>query len=104
MPSNQSDMSVVWDRHSIKAEIERRGKTLTQLALDAGEPECTCRAALSRTYRKGERIIARFLGIPASHLWPARYHKAPTGRDTNALVRRESSQKNTSLSDVMVPA
>ncbi len=35
-----------WDRYSIKAEIERRGKSITQLAKDYGMSDRTVRNAL----------------------------------------------------------
>lgn len=36
----------IWDRYSIKAEIERRGKTFTQLAQEYGISDRTLRNAL----------------------------------------------------------
>lgn len=88
-----------WDRHSISAEIRRRGSNLTKIALDAGEPECTARVALIRCYRKGERLIADFLNVDPSELWPERYDSAPTGRDSNARLAAHQSQKVTATAD-----
>ncbi|WP_394706302.1 helix-turn-helix domain-containing protein [Breoghania sp.] len=97
-------MARKWDQYSIAAEIRRRGSNLTKLARDAGEPECTCRQALLRCYRKGERIIARFLGVDPSELWPERYAKAPTGRDTNAKRDGQQSQKEGAATDTRCAA
>ncbi|PTW61384.1 Nlp family transcriptional regulator [Breoghania corrubedonensis] len=97
-------MPRVWDRHAIAAEIRRRGSNLTQLARDAGEPDCTCRQAMSRCYRKGEWIIANFLGVHPSELWPERYAKAPTGRDTNAKRDKHQSQNERSTTDTRCAA
>lgn len=46
-----------WDRYSIKAEIERRGKSLAQLARDHELPEQTVRNALSHPSKRGELVI-----------------------------------------------
>ncbi|MCB1470844.1 MAG: helix-turn-helix domain-containing protein [Rhizobiaceae bacterium] len=62
-----------WDRHAIKAEIQRRGMTLKGLALHAGLEESSIRVALRRSFPKAERAISRFLGVPLKVLWPQRY-------------------------------
>ncbi len=53
-----------------------------------------------RCYRKGEWIIADFLGVHPSELWPKRYAKAPTGRDTNAQRDERQSQNVKSTADM----
>lgn len=65
-------MTQVWDRHSIKAEVNRRGKTLTQLAVEGGAWKSACREAMVHPCRTGELLIARFLGVPRATLWPER--------------------------------
>ncbi|MFT4275573.1 MAG: helix-turn-helix domain-containing protein [Rhodopseudomonas sp.] len=87
-----------WDRFSIKAEIQRRGETLTGLAIDAGLEDSACRVALVRRNFRGEKVIAKFLGIPVEELWPDRY-KAPK-RKTIAERRRLASQKRAAGSDI----
>lgn len=62
-----------WDRYSIKAEIERRGKTMTQLAKDYGISDRTVRNALYIPSKKGELVIANFLGEPLYKLFPERW-------------------------------
>lgn len=62
-----------WDRYSIKAEIERRGKTLTQLAKDYEVSDRTVRNALYSPSKKGEIIIAEFLNKPLHILFPERW-------------------------------
>lgn len=61
-----------WDRHSIKAEVHRRGSTLKAVAVAAGLEQSACRVALSRHHSGGEEAIARFLGVGVSELWPDR--------------------------------
>lgn len=77
----------VSDRHEIRARIYRKGKTLTEVALDAGLSESACRAALIRPLPSGEAAIAEFLDTTVQELWPERYPTLPTPRrkhDTNA--------------------
>ncbi len=86
-----------WDRHSIKAEVHRRGETLTGLAIDAGIDESSCRLALCRRNIRGEEVIAAFLGVPLIELWPDRYGEK---RKTIAERRAEASQKRASAADI----
>ncbi|HEY0328813.1 Ner family transcriptional regulator [Rhodopseudomonas rhenobacensis] len=87
-----------WDRFSIKAEVQRRGETLTGLAIDAGLEESACRVALVRRNTRGEQAIAAYLGIPVEDLWPDR-HKMPK-RKTIAERRRLASQKRDACTDI----
>jgi len=66
-----------WDRHSIRAELNRRGHTLTGLALDAGLYESACRQALDGRSLAGAQVIAKALGTTVQELWPDRYLKRP---------------------------
>lgn len=63
--------SAVWDRHSIKTEIHRRGMSLSGIARDAGLTENACRHALMGLNRKGADAIAAALGIPFDTLFPS---------------------------------
>ena len=63
----------VWDRHAIKAEIERKGHTLTSIASQYGMPAQTVRNALDKPSRSGELAISKFLGIPLHTLFPERW-------------------------------
>lgn len=62
----------VFSRHpeDIKAAVRKRGKTLRQLALDAGLWESACREALIKPTTSGNRAIAAFLGCHVHDLWP----------------------------------
>lgn len=87
-----------WDRFSIKAEVQRRGETLTGLAIDADLEESACRVALVRRNVRGEQAIAAFLGVSVEELWPDRY-EAPK-RKTIAERRRLASQKRSASADL----
>lgn len=84
----------MWDRHAIRAEIHRRGSTLTRVALQAGLEAATCRVALNRPNRPGEAAIARFLGIPARVLWPERYLSRASRPVSGTRTRPPASQKS----------
>jgi len=73
-----------WDRHSIRAELARRGFTLTGLALDNGLYESACRQALDGRSKAGAQVIAKALGMTVQELWPDRYLKRPRHTATPA--------------------
>ena len=66
-------MPRVWDNPAIKAELERRGYTLTGLALSRGLHESACRRALHSSCLPGAIAIAEALGVTVQELWPGRY-------------------------------
>jgi Ner family transcriptional regulator len=66
------------DRHAIKAEIHRRGSSLSAIARDAGLDDSTTRKALRERMPAGEAAIAAFLGVSPSDLWPDRYAACPS--------------------------
>ena len=59
-------------RAYIIAMIQEKGKTLSQLSIEAGLHPRTLGNALDRKYPKGERIIADFIGMKPEEIWPAR--------------------------------
>lgn len=63
---------MVWDRHTIYAEIRRRGETLTSLAKKNGLRSNGLSVALSTPFPKAEHVIADFLGVSVEDLWPDR--------------------------------
>ena len=89
-----------WDRHAIKAEIHRRGKTLTRLSLDAGLDPSACRCALLRRQPRGERAIAAFLGVEPATLWPERYRDAQETARARKNSRGPSRNKHGSATGV----
>lgn len=83
-----------WDRYAIRAELNRRGLTLTGLAIDNGLEPSACRTALLRPNSDGEKVIAKALGQLPETLWPDRYRVNPsTGAISNAYRRKLASQK-----------
>lgn len=66
-------MTKTWDNPGIKAEVERRGYTLTSLAVSRGLSENACRRALSSSCLPGAQAIAELLGVKVEELFPGRY-------------------------------
>lgn len=93
----------VWDTHEIKAELARRGWTLTRLALENGLPENACRRALSASCLPGAEAIAAALGVSVQELFPGRYIKRRHG-DTATGATLKASQKRAVRSDTEVAA
>ena len=79
----------VFSQHpeDIKAAVRKRGKTLTQLAREAGLTESACREALIRPMPAGNRAIANFLGCTVHDLWPLWFEE--DGRRRKAKTRKE---------------
>ena len=62
-----------WDQHSIKAELHRRGMTLSALAETIGMKPNSFGHVWKHTNRKAEKAIADFLAVPVEQLFPDRY-------------------------------
>lgn len=62
-----------WHKEDIKAEIRKRGKTMSDLARENDMPESTVRNALNKPVKCAEQIIASFLNVPLHELWPKRW-------------------------------
>lgn len=66
---------LAWDRHSILAELRRKGMTLTALAELTGVSPGGFRTIWTRPNAKAEKAISEFLDVPAEELFPDRYPK-----------------------------
>jgi len=63
-----------WHKSDIKAALEKRCLTLSNLDKANGLPEGTCSAALRKPHPKGEAAISAALDVHPMVLWPARYN------------------------------
>ena len=89
-----------WDRHSIKAEIGRRGMTLSAIALKAGLYKSACRQGLMGTSRAGAEAIAAALDIPFRTLFPDSYIRGRYDEERrNSNARCGEEQKARGLPD-----
>lgn len=83
-----------WDRHAIRAEIHRRGMTLTGIAKDAGLYASACRQGLMGLSRPGAEAIAAALKLPFRELFPDAYSLGRHDEgNTSHNVRRDASPK-----------
>ncbi|MDE1483717.1 helix-turn-helix domain-containing protein [Xenorhabdus bovienii] len=62
-----------WHSADIIAALRKRGTTLAAISRDAGFNSSTLANTLSRPWPKGEWIIANYLNIHPSEIWPSRY-------------------------------
>ncbi|EAN3486905.1 transcriptional regulator [Salmonella enterica subsp. enterica] len=62
-----------WHPEDIKAAIRKRGMTTSQLSRCNGLAESTLRNVFRHHWPKGEKIIADFLNMEPSEIWPSRY-------------------------------
>lgn len=76
-----------WHSEDIKAAVRKRGRTLTDLAREAGFSDGACRKALTVPWPAVERVIADFLGQAPAVIWPSRY-------DAKGAPRRGLRSKN----------
>ena len=89
----------VWDRHSVKAEVERRGGNLSQIARDQGLNAAACRQALAGGHFSGAKAVAKFLGIPVRTLFPGLYTAQLAREDRIAKASASASQKRSPRAD-----
>jgi Ner family transcriptional regulator len=84
----------IWDRHSIKAEVERRGMTLTGIAKDAKLYESACRQGLMGVSKPGANAIAKALGIPFETLFAGLYKRGHNSKANVSLKSASESRQN----------
>ena len=83
-----------WDRHAIKAEIERRGMTLTGIARDACLYESACRQGLCGMSITGAKAISEALGMPFKTLFPNYPKRGHNSRANLSLKSKKESRQN----------
>ncbi|ADZ70084.1 helix-turn-helix domain-containing protein [Polymorphum gilvum] len=88
-----------WDRHTILAELRRRGMTLSGLAEIYGLSRGGTGNIWTRANEPTERAIADFLGEPVEALFPDRYPKRRNKILSSKYEGRKASQKDTAAPD-----
>jgi lambda repressor-like predicted transcriptional regulator len=82
-----------WDRHAIKAEVHRRGLTLTGIARDAGLYDCACSQGINGGSLAGAQALAKAIGVPVEELFPDRYVSSrSTHPNRNQILTGSASQ------------
>ena len=85
----------LWDKFSIKAEVQRRGQTLEGLGRQAGLSGSYMRRALRSPCRTANICIAQFLAVPLHELWPNWFY--PDGGLIPAQHRKRLSSRRQPL-------
>lgn len=76
MSSTQHHSKQDWHPEDIKAAIRKRGVTMSELARANGYNKTnTFLNVLRMPYPKIERIVAEFLDMEPSDIWPSRYRE-----------------------------
>lgn len=84
-----------WHSADIIAAIRKKGSTLSAVSRNSGLSSSTLTNALTnaltRPWPKGEYIIADFLDIHPSEIWPTRYYDQNSGEKINreAKIRKK---------------
>lgn len=63
-----------WHPADIIAALKKRGTSLAALSRASGLASSTLNNALSRSWPKGEKLIAEALNVPPQLIWPSRYY------------------------------
>jgi len=87
------DAGIEVHKADIKAMIEKKGSSLSELDRASGFSDGTCRDALRRKRPKAELVICEFLQLPPFVVFPDRYD--PQG---NRIDRRRPTANVASLS------
>ena len=76
-----------WHSADIIAAIRKKGSTLSAVSRNSGLSSSTLTNALTRPWPKGEYIIADFLDIHPSEIWPTRYYDQNSGEKINRKLK-----------------
>ncbi|ETZ10999.1 helix-turn-helix domain-containing protein [Vibrio parahaemolyticus] len=70
-------MTPIADMHRIDivAALHKKGLTVQDLSVEAGWSKGTLANALRRPWPKGEKVIAKALGMEPQDIWPSRYQE-----------------------------
>lgn len=64
-----------WHKEDIKAEVRKKGTTMSELARANGYNPRTFSNVFNLKYPKVQRIIAEYLGHNPEEIWPSRYQE-----------------------------
>ncbi|CAM4007628.1 helix-turn-helix domain-containing protein [Rahnella victoriana] len=73
---NKAQNYTDWHQADIIAALRKRGTTLAAVSRSVGLSSSTLSNALSRSWPKGEKVIAQALDVHPSVIWPSRYFDA----------------------------
>ncbi|QIX94762.1 helix-turn-helix transcriptional regulator [Cedecea sp. FDAARGOS_727] len=76
-----------WHQADIIAALRKKGTSLAAVSREAGLSSSTLANALSRPWAKGEMLIGKAIGVPASTIWPSRYFDSQTHQEIERPMR-----------------
>ncbi|AGN85926.1 MULTISPECIES: DNA-binding transcriptional regulator SfsB [Enterobacteriaceae] len=84
-----------WHQADIIAGLRKKGTSLAAESRKNGLSSSTLANALTRSWPKGELIIARALDTDPWVIWPSRYHDPVTHEfiDKTKLIRKKKEEK-----------
>lgn len=94
----------IMDWEAIKAEVHRRGMTLTELAVRSGLHPSILRKVKGTTHYAGQDALAAFIDQKPEDLWPKRYPKKSSGILDTAKWPPLESQNSNASTDMQVAA
>lgn len=77
-----------WHQADIIAALRKRGTSLAAVSREAGLCSTTLANALTRSWPKGEWLIAEAIGVAPNEIWPSRYY-SPQGE----LIDRQAKRR-----------
>ncbi|EFB2826084.1 helix-turn-helix domain-containing protein [Escherichia sp. 93.0816] len=77
-----------WHPADIIAGLRKKGMSLAALSRQAGLASATLANALSRSWPRGEKIIADALEISPEVIWPSRYFDEKGNRTERVMRKR----------------
>ena len=81
----------IWDRHSIKAEVHRRGLTLSGIALDAGLYPNAINQGIAGLSFPGALALAKALDLPFEELFPTLYLRQQRKRKAAEIASQSAT-------------
>lgn len=94
----------IMDWEAIKAEVHRRGMTLTELAIRSSLHPSILRKVKTMTHYAGQAALAAFIDQKPESLWPDRYPKKSSGILDTAKWPPLESQNSNASTDMQVAA
>lgn len=89
-----------WTRHTILARLHELGWTLEEIAAREGVHRTLLSHALGKGSTRGEKIISKYVDVPAKELWPDRYPKSSHTKYDSKKHGPSRNQKYARTSDV----
>ncbi len=78
-----------WEPWDIRAELGKKGYTLSKLARENGLSRTSPSQAFRRPWARMERLIAEKIGVSPAEIWPSRYGKGESARSPQKREKKK---------------